>query len=721
MTHDEVKTFNSRVSKLLSEGKLREALADMRVHSERIMAWELTSRIDAIEQHYKYMLKYLADGVTDPERDNQYANIVSAAYSLLDSVTREMKVPETATLYFNMVRTRRATAGRGITALAQSYLDTADRYAAEAEGVARELFSAIWTTFPLSNSDIESITALTGSDDVPASVRRMMVSAVWLGAIEYFDEPRMIVLARMYIDETLPAEMRLTALAGMMFALLRHSGHTVPPKLRHAIDAMKESATWHSDMIALCLEMTRTLATAEISRKLRDDVFPELMQLGKEIEKKISNNELPQINSPEDLVENPEWEDIMRNKGLQDKLIELSELQSDGGDVYMASFAHLKHFPFFNHISGWFMPFDPRQSQVASIGSNNSGMIELLTSMPFLCDSDKYSVVFSLSSMPQSQAMGNAFQKTPEMEEMLRSMQDEKGAEDRSRAFFNGYIKNVYRFYNVYSRRGEFYNPLAHSAKITTLAIVGDIFSEADTLEVVAEFLFRQKLYGDAMAVLTRLDAVAAPTAERFQKLGFCAERSGDYVSASEYYDQAYLLDGNSRWTIRRLAVSMGKLRHYERAAGLWQKLVEQEPDDIGLLLRRASSLTHCGKYAEALPVYFKIEYLDDGNVKAKRGRAWAQLMLKQFDEAETAFATLALSAEARPIDFVNAGHAALARNDYAAAIMHYRDALNIGGLTSAGLSEAFDHDAESLKRLGVDTAQVPMLVDAISYINMNE
>ena len=88
MTHDEVKTFNSRVSKLLSEGKLREALADMRVHSERIMAWELTSRIDAIEQHYKYMLKYLADGVTDPERDNQYANIVSAAYSLLDSVTR---------------------------------------------------------------------------------------------------------------------------------------------------------------------------------------------------------------------------------------------------------------------------------------------------------------------------------------------------------------------------------------------------------------------------------------------------------------------------------------------------------------------------------------------------------------------------------------------------------------------------------------------------------
>ena len=69
----------------------------------------------------------------------------------------------------------------------------------------------------------------------------------------------------------------------------------------------------------------------------------------------------------------------------------------------------------------------------------------------------------------------------------------------------------------------------------------------------------------------------------------------------------------------------------------------------------------------------------------------------------------------------MNAGHAALARNDYAAAIMHYRDALNIGGLTPAGLSEAFEHDAESLKRLGVDTAQVPMLVDAISYINMNE
>ncbi|MGM9845094.1 MAG: tetratricopeptide repeat protein [Muribaculaceae bacterium] len=721
MTHDEVKTFNSRVGKLLSEGKLREAFADMRAHSERIMAWELTSRIDAIEQHYKYMLKYLADGVTDPERAGQYANIVNASYTLLDAVTREMKLPDTATLYFNTVRSQRATPGRGITAQTQRYLGLADRYEAEAEGVARDLFSAIWATFPLGNSDIESITALTGSEDVPWSVRQLMVSALWLGAIEYFDEQRMVLLARMYVDDTLASEIRMIALAGMMFALLRHSEHTVPPKLRHAIDAMKESATWHSDMIALCLEMTRTLATEEISRKLRDDVFPELMQLGKEIEKKLNNNELPQINSPEDLVENPEWEEIMRSKGLHDKLMELSELQSDGGDVYMASFAHLKHFPFFNHISGWFMPFDARQSQVASMGSKNAGMIELLTSMPFLCDSDKYSVVFSLSSMPQSQAMGNAFQKTPEMEEMLRSMHDEKGVEDRHRAFFNGYIKNVYRFYNVYSRRGEFYNPLAHSAKITTLAIVGDIFSEADTLEIVAEFLFRQKLYGDAMAVLQRLDAVASPTAERFQKLGFCAERSGDYVIASEYYDRAYLLDGNSRWTIRRLAVSMGKLRHYDRAATLWQKLVDQEPEDIGLLLRLASSLTHSGKYADALPVYYKIEYLDDGNVKAKRGRAWSQLMLKQFDEAETTFATLALSAEARPIDFVNAGHAALARNDYAAAIMHYRDALNIGGLTSAGLSEAFDHDAESLKSLGVDTAQVPMLVDAISYINKSE
>lgn len=47
-----------------------------------------------------------------------------------------------------------------------------------------------------------------------------------------------------------------------------------------------------------------------------------------------------------------------------DKLREMNELQLEGADVYMSTFAALKNYPFFREVHNWFYPFSKQQSNV---------------------------------------------------------------------------------------------------------------------------------------------------------------------------------------------------------------------------------------------------------------------------------------------------------------------------------------------------------------------
>lgn len=43
---------------------------------------------------------------------------------------------------------------------------------------------------------------------------------------------------------------------------------------------------------------------------------------------------------------NPDWEKAFEQSGLGDKIREMNELQLEGADVYMSTFAQLKSYPF---------------------------------------------------------------------------------------------------------------------------------------------------------------------------------------------------------------------------------------------------------------------------------------------------------------------------------------------------------------------------------------
>ncbi|MDE7154851.1 MAG: hypothetical protein K2N79_01010, partial [Muribaculaceae bacterium] len=67
-----------------------------------------------------------------------------------------------------------------------------------------------------------------------------------------------------------------------------------------------------------------------------------------------------------ELEENPEWMEVLEKSGVADRLKEMTEIQEEGGDVFMSTFSNLKNYTFFNEISNWFLPFPAESSGVTA-------------------------------------------------------------------------------------------------------------------------------------------------------------------------------------------------------------------------------------------------------------------------------------------------------------------------------------------------------------------
>ena len=93
---------------------------------------------------------------------------------------------------------------------------------------------------------------------------------------------------------------------------------------------------------------------------MREEIIPQMLKT-----QHLINPDM-KIEDIEDLEEfNPEWKKSLDM--ANEKIRELGELQMEGADTYMGTFAQLKTFPFFQQAAHWFYPFSTQISEVASI------------------------------------------------------------------------------------------------------------------------------------------------------------------------------------------------------------------------------------------------------------------------------------------------------------------------------------------------------------------
>ena len=69
---------------------MKEAIDGLRALAREAANGSIIDGIDAVEQSYRYMLQYAADGVSDPERDRIYNDIIVKIKEIADVVVNEL-------------------------------------------------------------------------------------------------------------------------------------------------------------------------------------------------------------------------------------------------------------------------------------------------------------------------------------------------------------------------------------------------------------------------------------------------------------------------------------------------------------------------------------------------------------------------------------------------------------------------------------------------------
>lgn len=727
MKQNELNELRSNVRKYIADGRLHDAFKLLRNSAEQAMQWEIADDVSAIAKNYAYMLSYLADGRTDPGRDDMYEAIVADAYRNLDALTRNVLLRVCPTLYYNTLRIlqmRHVTVDSSSRALHDSLSGTpsiVEQITGTAtavdvrvqEAALTEFFNALWTAFPLRAGDMQAVEGLFNDDSVPRKVRLLAVTALTMGLLEFFDSTRLDLLMRIYLRDNEEMDVTSAALVGFVLGMLKYRERSLPSSTQALISALNDRPGWRDDFRTVFLELIRTRDTERITRTIRDDIMPSMMNLRPDIMEKMRTADL----DPEKLEANPQWEEMLSRSGLDSKLRELSEMQMQGADVFMSTFSNLKSFPFFSEAANWFLPFDPERSELAGSGIPES-LLSLIASLPFLCDSDKYSFALSLGTIPEAQRkiMLSQFQdQQAAMLEQMMSEQTNATVRDERRRALNRYIQNLYRFFNLFRRKGDFSNPFANGINLLRVDTLAHEAADAETVRLVAEFYLRTEAYDEALMAFRRLDEMAGPDGTVLQKIGYCHQKMGDIDAAIDSYQQAEIFAPDGQWLLGRLAACLRRKGEYTSAAAYYKRLVEARPEDVSLALRLGDTLTLAGDYEEALKQYYKVEFLDENGTRALRPIAWT-LLMKGDIEGSRKYYKRVLSDSPTHADYLNMGHMALAAGEYREAMNLYTTSLNLQNNNIEAFIADMRSDSQLLANIGVSPRIVTMIIDKMLF-----
>lgn len=651
----------------IAAGRINEALnlIDNSAASAGALA-EIRSATSNLRESYGLMTDYALSGRPDLSRHELYAGICESIRSLADRLHRISRIDDAPTLYFNTLRFQLSSPDITIAALLGEYrrinqrlqtamlAEDADRAGREltvrAEDVEKRIFNLIWVTHPLSVDDVASVGNIFSDLSLPRHFKSLCVSALLMGELQYHDEQRLRLLMDAYESEDVQLSVR--ALCALLISMSMNRARPMSPRLRNRFEALTESDVWSQDVKMAMLQFIRSRDTERISRKMTDEVIPEMMKLRPELEKLGT-----QTLDPESIEENPEWAELLDKSGVADKLKELQELQEDGADVMMVTFSRLKTFPFFHDISNWFMPFHSSHSLVAGNADASQRLFgEMIASSAGLCSSDRFSIVLSLSQMPSAQRDMIASQLKANSDAIAAMSVGDLSTSAKDRELIaRSYVQDLYRFFRLFRRKGEFVDPFATSLNLVTMPDLAAVFDDADSLRLVGEFYFSHTHYADAFDIFSGLSLKIPPSAELFQKMGYCCQMGGRLEDAIKYYEQSELLNAESEWTIRKLAACNRMLHRWKDSLSYYRRLEESHPDDASVAYNTGLCEMMLGNFDKAISQFYKVEFLRGESLRSSRPLFECYLATGNADKAEK-YCDLVLSRDPSARDLLLAG-----------------------------------------------------------------
>lgn len=726
MTIQEINKNYNRIAEWLDRKELKNVFDGLQGLIAATGNYNFQDKLNELQETYKYMLRYRMDGVQDPMQEQIYVQIQTSLAELADQIKHKALAVESPLSFYSFrrsLRTQNSVSYENLHQILSSSKDASmvgDVKVREQLETARQtLFNKLWVSDPLTLSEVSEIQDLLRDEELPFSIGCQIVSALLLGLEEYFDKEKVYLLfdAASHPDQ----EIHLRALIVLLVVLYKYRKRLhLYPQIDNRMNALAETFPAFSKTIqTIILRFILARETEKISHKLQTEILPEMMKMSPNIGKKINLNDL----NPEQLGDemNPEWKDsILANKDFAKKMNEFTELQSEGADVLHSTFVYLKNYPFFREIGNWFLPFCAEHSSLVKGFQDHAREMDLIDNMTqasFMCDSDKYSLFFSMLELPESARQMMLGQMNDQTLEMIRNNKDEiLGKHSKVERITGQYIQNLYRFYKLYPAHLDFDDIFTYNLDFHNLPIVKPFVSDSKTLMTIADYYLHKNYFQDALALFDQLAAMNSENDVLFQKLGYCRQMTDDIEGALNDYLHADLINPNSKWIIRRIAGCYKTLKQPEKALTYYHRYETLSPDNLSVQI----SIGHCHlelkNYHEALKYYYKVDYLDTKSHKAWRPIAWCSFLTGKFDQARNYYKKI-LSDSPNVQDFLNAGHTEWVLQNMNAALTYYKKALHLENEDWFKFYEQFEQDIPELLKAGIEEDEIPLVMDQLKYM----
>lgn len=719
MTVQEINKAYNRIIGSLDCRELKNAFDFLQGLIAGIRDYSFQDKLNELQDTYKYMLRYRVEGVKDPLQEQIYNNLLASTYELADLVKHKGLAVESPLSYYSRRRTLQVQPPVSYSQL-HTLLTTSTgpvNQELQYESALSTLFQKLWVSNPLKAEEIVQIKEILDDDTLRFTTGSQIVSALMLGLQAAFDKEKLMLLFdAANLEEE---EIRVRALIGILLTLYTYRKRTsLYPQIENRLSSLAEVyPNFTMALRSITLRFILARETEKITRKLQDEIIPEMMKLSPKISKKINLNDL----TPEQLSDemNPEWQDMFANSALGKKMEEFGELQQEGADVMHSTFIHLKHFPFFRELSNWLLPFTTDHSAFGGRFSKNQGEKQLLDSMTlaaFMCNSDKYSFYFSMMQLPEEHRRIMMNQFDSQATELIQQTKEELiSKRSKFETIAGQYIQDLYRFYKLYPGHLDFDDIFTFALDFHNLPILQPYISDKESLSSIAEYYLRKNYFSDALVIYNHLAETNTESDILFQKIGYCKQMTGDLKGALEAYLRADLLNTESKWVIRRIAGCYRTLKQPEEALKYYHRYEILSPDNLSVQI----SIGHCHlelkNYNEALKYYFKVDYLDNKSTKAWRPIAWCSFLTGKYDQARNYYKKI-LNNMPNMQDLLNAGHTEWALQNIKGALSYYKKAIQMENEDFSKFQEQFNLDIPDLLVAGIEKSEVPLMLDQLRY-----
>lgn len=591
--------------------KTLEGLYGMVLKDMRSLPLTESGEIQQLEETYKYLTYYYKEGTDDPKRSEILRGIGTSLMQMLRAnaahIEEEERPNDTRCETVQRLKIYQLNAEKivhlidelseEVSKREQSFFDKVD-----------QLFDYLWATPRLPKSVSERLQYSLEVTQLPPLVAQSVVSALFVGSMEYFDEQKISLLlafAKGHHDPIVQG----AAMAALLVLGRRHQAElcALHPDLVAEVEAFLLS---REELLLELLKVVQiSYKTTENHKTYEEKIVPELKNISDKFRQSMSgtgslSSQIAELQKKAiDKEHFEEMEELMAK--VPDQLKMLQDAEQDTAYHLVTG---LKGFAFFSKMSHWFLRFDEQYPDL------DQANVEVFTRiLPFMSQgrrmisADMYSyalvpawreVVRGMEADILEQSMPDA---TP-----LPAPTELDGAREL--------LFSAYRFYQLSSHRHTLVSPFARSPYLLDGAFLSrrGLLSEEGLLKLATMMVgFGQ--YDAAGRTYERVVAdYLTNTAEVWRGMSVASIMRNDHEGALQQLQKAVELEGPTAITASKIAELLIKLGRRGEAIK-WLETSEEQVESYRLPLLRAELLYQAGRNEEAMKAAYKAHYLSDG------------------------------------------------------------------------------------------------------------